>query len=58
MIVVSNTSPLTSLAAIGRLGAIPEVRPLLDALREQAGFFLGERLYRQVLERAGENTVP
>lgn len=107
MIVVSNTSPLTSLAAIGhfellrklygeihiaqgvwhelnqggrrhpgshevenaswidrvllqakRLSAIPEVRPLLDALREQAGFFLGERLYWQVLERAGESATP
>jgi uncharacterized protein len=53
---------LSSLGVLGvllqakRLGAIREVRPLLDALREQAGFFLGENLYRQVLERAGENT--
>ncbi len=35
-------------------GAIAEVRPLLDALRDQAGFFLGESLYWQVLEQAGE----
>jgi uncharacterized protein len=36
------------------LGAIAEIRPLLDALREQAGFFLSESLYGQVLEQAGE----
>ena len=51
---------LRSLGALGvllqakRLGAIPEIRPLLDALREQAGFFLSDSLYRQVLEQAGE----
>lgn len=33
---------------------IGDVRSALDALRRQAGFFLGERLYRQVLEEAGE----
>jgi predicted nucleic acid-binding protein len=33
---------------------IEEIRSLLDALRHQAGFFLGERLYRQTLEQAGE----
>jgi predicted nucleic acid-binding protein len=44
MTVVSNTSPLTSLAAIGHF----------DALRRQAGFFLGDRLYREVLAQAGE----
>jgi hypothetical protein len=37
-----------------RLGAIGEIRSLLDALRQKAGFFLGESLYRQVLEQAGE----
>lgn len=37
-----------------RLGIIEEVRSRLDALRHQAGFFLGERLYQQVLEQAGE----
>jgi len=36
------------------LGAIEEIRPLLDVLREQAGFFIGKSLYRQVLEQAGE----
>jgi len=33
---------------------IGEIRPLLDALRQEAGFFLGDSLYRQVLEEAGE----
>lgn len=37
-----------------RLGAIMEIRPLLDALRKQAGFFLSESLYRQALEQADE----
>jgi predicted nucleic acid-binding protein len=37
-----------------RLGEIAEVRPLLDALRLQAGFYVGEDLLRQVLARAGE----
>jgi uncharacterized protein len=37
-----------------KLGAIEEIRPFLDALRHRAGFFLGEQLYRQVLEQAGE----
>jgi predicted nucleic acid-binding protein len=37
-----------------KLGAIAEIRSLLDALREQAGFFLGEGLYRQMLQQAGE----
>jgi uncharacterized protein len=36
------------------VGAIVEIRSLLDALREQAGFFLGENLYWQLLEQAGE----
>jgi predicted nucleic acid-binding protein len=40
-----------------RLGEIEEIRPLLDALRHRAGFFLGEKLYRQVLEQAGERPI-
>lgn len=38
-----------------RLGAVVEIRSLLDALRKQAGFFLGESLYWQVLEQANES---
>jgi len=37
-----------------QLGEIEEIRPQLDALRHQAGFYLGEALYRQILEQAGE----
>ena len=33
---------------------IEEVRSSLDALRQKAGFFLGDKLYRQILEEAGE----
>jgi predicted nucleic acid-binding protein len=37
-----------------RLGKIQEIRSYLDALRQRAGFFLGDRLYQDVLEQAGE----
>lgn len=37
-----------------REGHIEEIRSRLDALRRQAGFFVGESLYMQVLEEAGE----
>ena len=37
-----------------RLGMIEEIRSRLDALRHQAGFFLKDILYRQMLEQAGE----
>lgn len=36
-------------------GHITRIRPCLDALRQNAGFYLGERLYRIVLERADES---
>src|SRR6185369_4967657 len=36
------------------LGVIGKVRPLLNALREQAGFFVGKSLYQQILEQADE----
>ncbi len=37
-----------------QLGEIEEIRSRLDALRHRAGFFLGERLYQQLLEQADE----
>ncbi len=37
-----------------RQGMIEEIRSSLDALRRQAGFFLGDNLYRQILDEAGE----
>lgn len=35
-------------------GLIPKVKPLLDALRNQAGFWIAEPLYNRVLQLAGE----
>ena len=35
-------------------GLIADLRPELDALRERAGFYLTEQLYRQVIELSGE----
>jgi predicted nucleic acid-binding protein len=37
-----------------RRGVLPEVRPLLDTLRDQAGFRVSERLYARVLVDIGE----
>jgi hypothetical protein len=37
-----------------KLGLIAEVRPLLEALRQQAGFYLGEPVYQHTLKLAGE----
>jgi predicted nucleic acid-binding protein len=36
-----------------RLGLIPEVRPLIDAVR-RAGFYVSDRLVQRVLRAAGE----
>jgi hypothetical protein len=35
-------------------GYLDTIRPSLDALRQTAGFYLGEALYQEVLELAGE----
>ena len=37
-----------------RYGFVPSVRPLLDDLRLNARFYFSERLYRFILEEAGE----
>lgn len=37
-----------------RLGLLPAVRPILDALVSQAGFYIGDDLYRHVLTASGE----
>ncbi len=37
-------------------GHLGEIRASLDALRRQAGFFLGDSLYLQILGEAGEKT--
>jgi len=36
-------------------GVIGQVRPLLDALRDVAGFWVSQRLYRRVLQDEGES---
>lgn len=35
-------------------GLIPQVRPVIDALRLQAGFWISDALYQRVLHDAGE----
>lgn len=35
-------------------GLLPRVRPCLDALRTEAGFWLGDGIYTALLEQAGE----
>jgi predicted nucleic acid-binding protein len=35
-------------------GLLPSVRPLLDALQRDAGFWVSATLYEQVLRLAGE----
>lgn len=51
MIVVSNTSPIINLAAIGRLDLL---QSLLHDLMTGAGFWIGQELYTRVLESAEE----
>ncbi len=36
-------------------GRVKELRPLLDALRHEAGFFVSDQLYRRVLAEASED---
>lgn len=35
-------------------GHLGDIRPLLDALRQKAGFYVSDRLYRSVPTAAGE----
>lgn len=35
-------------------GRIKDIKPHLDALRHQAGFYIAEKLYQQVLQLTGE----
>lgn len=37
------------------LGLVDQVRPLLDGLRQKAGFYLSEPVYDHALEVAGES---
>ncbi|GAB4177831.1 MAG: DUF3368 domain-containing protein [Coleofasciculaceae cyanobacterium] len=51
---VGVTGVLGVLIAARRRGLIPAVRPLLDELIEQSGFWVGEELYVEVLQAVGE----
>ncbi len=48
------TGVLGILIAAKRRNLIQEVKPLLDALIEQVGFWVDERLYAEVLQTVGE----
>lgn len=48
------TGVLGILVEAKRQGRLGEIRPALDALRETAGFWLSNHLYRRALEMAGE----
>jgi len=51
LIVVSNSSPLIALSAVGRFDILHE---LYGDLLTKAGFRVSEALYRRVLEEGGE----
>jgi uncharacterized protein len=48
------TGVLGILLTARQQGHIPAVTPLLDALRQQAGFWIHDALYRQVVRMSGE----
>lgn len=50
------TGVLGILLRAKRKGLLAQVRPALDALRSQAGFFLTERVYLHTLRLAGEDS--
>lgn len=60
MIVVSNTSPLTNLASIDQFDILlplySEIHTHLDALRQNAGFYLTDQVYQLALELAAESS--
>jgi predicted nucleic acid-binding protein len=45
---------LGTLVAAKQRGIIAAVRPLLEQLQHQAGFYVSEQLLAEVLQRAGE----
>ena len=66
MIVVSDVSPLISLAVVGFVNVlqilyrrviillVPLLKPILDLLIAQAGFWVSQQLYERVLHVMGE----
>jgi predicted nucleic acid-binding protein len=61
MIVVSNTSPVTNLSAVGQLDLLPRLfgeMHLPRAVEEElsaGGFYLSQPVYDHALEVAGES---
>ena len=49
------TGVLGILIAAKRNNFVQEVKPLLDALIEQVGFWIDTRLYAEVLQAVGES---
>jgi uncharacterized protein len=49
------TGVLGILIAAKRNDLVEDVKPLLDALIEQVGFWVDERLYAEVLQAVGES---
>lgn len=53
---------LTPMGVVGvlllakRRGLLPAIRPSLDALRTDAGFWLGDSVYRLALQKARESS--
>ena len=63
MIIVSDTSPVTSLLSIGRIDLlsslfgpiiIPSLSEILDELQSEAGFYLADAVKTAAREAAGE----
>lgn len=48
------TSSIGCLIEAKRIGIIPAVKPLLDAMRQEARFWLNPRLYARILMEQGE----
>ena len=53
MIIVSNTTPLIGLAAIGRFDLLRQLFPDIEGLRHR-GFSLSQAVVDATLEQAGE----
>ena len=53
---VRSVGPIGVLVEAKHKGLVGGIQPLLDALRDVAGFWVSEALYRRVLEDEGEST--
>ena len=51
---INYTGLIGLLARAKQKGLVPSVKPLLNALRHQAGFWISPALYQHVLQQVGE----